>query len=109
MTRQGIEERVFGEGDENQPKLVVRLTSSTYFTARGVSYRKDITVLKRKSSLHLSEVFDEPDEMFRITNLDKCEDGIYEIGWCNVSTDWETGYADDWDYVLMPYVGENND
>ena len=96
-------------GTSIQPRLVVRLTSSTYFTARGVSYRKDITVLKRKSSLHLNEVFDYPDEMLRITNLDQCEDGIYEIGWFNVTRDCETGYPDDWDYVLIPYKETDND
>ena len=89
--------------DMEKPKLIVRLNTSTYFTGRGVSYRKDITVLKRKSSLHLSEVFVEAVEMLRIVNLDECEDGVYEIGWCNISNDWETGYPDDWDYVLIPY------
>lgn len=84
-------------------RLVVRVSTSTYFTQRGVSHRKDIAVLRRKSTLHLSDVFDEADEMLRIVNLDKCDDGVYELTWCNGVRDWETGYYEDWDYKLIPY------
>lgn len=42
MNRQGIEERVFGKGVKNAPKLIVLLTSSTYFTVRGAEMHGDI-------------------------------------------------------------------
>jgi len=87
-------------------RLVVRLSTSTFFTKRGVSSKKDITVLSRKSDLRLGDVFCEPEEMHRIVNLHRCEDGVYEITWVNVSHDWETGYPDDWDYKMIPYEEE---
>ncbi len=31
----------------------------------------------------------------RITNLDECKDGLYTVGLCNQSRDWESGYLDD--------------
>ena len=37
----------------------------------------------------------------RIINLDECKDGVYEVTACNISHDFETGYADDWDYKLI--------
>ena len=44
-----------------------------------------------------------PDLAYKqITNLDKCEDGVYELAVTNISRDWETGYVDDYDYELVP-------
>ena len=78
-------------------------------TRRGIFQAKQITWLKRLSSgyqcmredvanIGADEVLD------RITNLNECRDGIYEAVICNQSTDWETGYVDDYDYKLIPVI-----
>ena len=43
----------------------------------------------------------------KIVNLAECEDGLYEVVTCNPSTDWETGYIDDYDYELVPFSSPN--
>ena len=39
----------------------------------------------------------------RITNLAKCEDGLYRVVTHNEKRDCETGIVDDYDYLLVPY------
>lgn len=39
----------------------------------------------------------------RITNLDECKDGVYQVVTCNESKDLETGIIDDYDFMLVPY------
>jgi hypothetical protein len=41
-----------------------------------------------------------------IENLHEVEDGLYEVVTCNIKTDWETGYVDDYDLKLVPFVEE---
>lgn len=90
-------------------RQVVRLSTSYYKTKRGYAVRRDLITLKRKSSGH--QILDEevynigPEEaLCNIINLDSCKDGVYEITVCNVTKDWESGYADDWDLKLVPYA-----
>lgn len=42
----------------------------------------------------------------RIVNFYNCQDGVYEIQVNDIQRDWETGYVDDWDYILVPYEEE---
>ena len=90
-------------------RSVVRLKTSYWCTTkRGISQRKDITILKRKSHGYhvlLEDISNmDIDEIFsRIVNLDGCVDGVYEIVACNPQKDWETGYVDDYDYRLICY------
>jgi hypothetical protein len=42
------------------------------------------------------------EEMSLKMNLNKYEDGIYEVKTCNIRRDWETGMIDDYDYALVP-------
>ena len=46
------------------------------------------------------------EEVFpRITNVDNCEDGIYEVITCDENRDWETNYIEDYNYNLIPFKG----
>jgi hypothetical protein len=40
--------------------------------------------------------------MPRIVNLDEVEDGLYRVITINERLNWETGYADSYDYRLVP-------
>lgn len=91
---------------EEKIKIIVRLTTSCYHDHGGLTIKKHLRFLKRKctgfnfidedcSMVSAGEVFD------RITNLDECKDGIYQIKICNEKKDWETGYIDDYDYMLV--------
>jgi len=95
--------------NETNPIVVVRLITSRFFTSRGIAVRKDLRFLKSKCSGH--NFLDEDAAMVgtdcvirRITNIDSCKDGIYRVDMINIKKDWETGYVDDWDYVLTPYT-----
>lgn len=87
---------------------VVRLSTSAWSDDRGVYLRKSLTTLKRKSSGYqiLTEDVNNisPLEVIEnIVNLNDCVDGIYKVEICNVSTDWETGYVESYDYKLVPF------
>ncbi len=90
----------------NKNRTIVRLKTSVWTDARGnVHHQKSLNLLKRQSIGHnlLKDISQcDYDEVDKIVNFFKCEDGIYELITINVSTDWETGYADDWDYELVP-------
>lgn len=96
----------FNDKPTEKLRLVVRLETTTYFDKTGVCFKKQLRVLKRKSQLYLHDVLIEAEEINRITNLHAVDDGVYELDWCNISHDYETGYADDWEYVLVPYTEE---
>lgn len=88
------------------PRVIVRLTKSHYKTKNGVAATTSLNYLKRKCQGF--NFFEEDISMVgadlairSIINLDKCEDGIYEINICNVQKDWETGYVDNYDYQLI--------
>lgn len=89
---------------------VVRVRTCAYETKRGLSVRRDVTVLRKLSSPNacllredMSAVgADETAE--RIINLHKVEDGLYLLEVCNEHTDWETGQIDDYDLQLVPYA-----
>jgi hypothetical protein len=46
------------------------------------------------------------DVLPRILNLDKIEDGLYELVTCYEKIDHETGYVYDYDYKLIPFQPE---
>jgi hypothetical protein len=96
---------------EDEVKLVVRLRTCYYHTARGLFMRKEITYLKKLSKNY--NIFEEDANNFgadevisRIVDLNSKPDGIYEVRACNFHTDWETGYVDDYDYCLTPIKPE---
>lgn len=96
------------EDDEGMP--VYRLKTSMWHDKNGAYLRKELRLMKRLSG-HGHDVFQESldnvgasEAIERITNLYECEDGLYTIVMTNISKDWETGHADDWDYALIPHT-----
>lgn len=94
---------------EDRSVCIVRVSSSTWYDARGVVHiDKRITPLKRKSEGY--QIFSEDVQMIgasevieKIVNLSEIEDGIFLVLTCNHSHDWESGTLDDYDYYLSPY------
>lgn len=92
-------------------KTIVRLSEGYY--VRGDTFVKAKTLRRLKSlssdiSLHsfgcdVSELFGD------IVNIDECKPGLYELKIVNISRDYETGYADDWDLMLVPYESITNE
>lgn len=88
-------------------KCVVKIRTAMWSDKSGAYIKKSITVLKRQSEGYnvLSEdlsAIGAADVLPRITNLDACADGIYEMVICNESRDHESGHIDDYDYRLIP-------
>lgn len=92
-------------------QTVVRVQTSNYVSGGRLVTKRTISTLKRKSRGY-NELFDlvpeiGADEVISmIINLDEVDDGIYRVIIVNVSTDWETGYIDDYDLKLIPYEEE---
>lgn len=84
-------------------KLVVRLTTSCWYGARGdASYKKTLTAMKKLSDFSIRDLIDDLSFNEPI-NLYEVEDGLYEMISVNESSDWETGCIDDFDIKLIPY------
>lgn len=89
-------------------KCVVRLTTSQWHNADGLHLKRSLTYLKRKcvgfNFLDEDADMTGTDLVFaRITNLNKCEDGIYQVVTCNEWSSWETPHIiEDYDYKLVP-------
>lgn len=89
--------------------LVVRVKTSYYSSPRGIHTRTDILFLKRKTTADWNLLKEDADgggvdNVFsRITNLNECQDGIYEVITCNEHRDYWSGYIEDYDYMLIPY------
>lgn len=88
---------------------VYRLKTSMWHDRNGAYLRKELRKMKRLSG-HGYDVFQEDLDMVGaseaiegIINLYDCADGLYTIVMTNVINDPETGYADSWDYVLVPH------
>lgn len=91
-----------------RPRIVVRLERSHWHDDRGAYLRIGLRYLKRhgRGCNFLDEdcrMTGAEDVLPRIVNLHRCEDGVYELISINETTDWETGYVDDWQYKLIPY------
>lgn len=97
------------ESNEPKNRVVVRLRTVSWFDGRALHVKRSLTFLKRLCSgynfLEEDIKTDGATEIaLRLTNLDECEDGVYEAVPCNVVRVWETGIADDWDYELVKVV-----
>lgn len=89
-------------------KIVVRVSSSVWASSTGLHTRKNVNHQKRLSSG--SSMFEEDlinsdpyAVLTSITNLSDCPDGLYVLEGINLQSDYETGYAEAWDYQLIPY------
>jgi hypothetical protein len=102
--------------EEDVPnRVIVRLRTTAWYDGKSLHVKKSLTFLRRKCSgfNFLEEDLScagATDVLPMLTNLDSCEDGIYEIIHRNISRDWESGIVDGWDYKLGPFVeGEDDD
>lgn len=94
-----------------QPKYVtvVRLRTTMWGDEKSLSIKKSITLQKRKSYGY-NVVFEDVSQsgaeevIPRILNLDKQPDGLYTVVMINERRDRETGYVEDYDYWLVPFV-----
>ena len=94
--------------DDDACHCIVRLKTGFWSSGKGIHVKKDITYLRRLSggSNYVEEDVSNvgaEDVINNIINFWECVDGVYEIITCNVSTDWETGYMDGYDYKLIPF------
>lgn len=92
---------------EERSRCIVRLRTSAWADAKGLHIKRSLTFLRRQcvgfNGLEEDAGAIGAERLVgSITNLSECEDGIYEAVVCNLSRDWETGHADDWDYKLVP-------
>ena len=92
---------------------VVRLTTSSWSSKRGVFLQKSLSYLRRKCDgyniLEEDTTYVGAEEVaHKVVNLYDVEDGIYEVVTCNESRCWETNTIDDYDYKLIPYEEDNN-
>lgn len=86
-------------------KTIVKLKTEYYRDSRSAYVKKVLTTLKRKSIGYdlLLEDIDNCDAEYvlqGIINLYDVPDGIYELQTTNHSRNYETGYIEDWDYIL---------
>lgn len=90
-------------------RCVIKLTTSSYATTKGIFTVKSLRYAKRLS--YGFNVLQEDisnasadDVIKSITNLNECKDGFYEVITCNHSHDYESGYCDDYDLKLIQYT-----
>lgn len=97
------------KSDDKGCRSIVCL-KTCYYTDKngGLHMRKDLVRMKRLSWDY--QILEEDAAQIganqvwgHITNIDECKDGLYSVELCNQSHDWETGYLDDYDYVLVPF------
>lgn len=97
---------------EERSKVVVRLSTSSWYDHDGMHIKKTLRYLKRQCKgfnfIHEDCCMIGSSEVFpRIINLDECKDGIYEVITCNERSSWETPHIiEDYDYKLIPYDGQ---
>lgn len=102
------------EGAPSQPKhrLVVRLETQAWVGKRGINVHKRLIWMRRLSIGCFNMLEEDADNigafevMEKVTNLNECDDGLYEVVTCNEKRDWETGNVDSYDYLLKKF---NND
>ena len=98
--------------EKPESRCVLKLRTTSWRDAKGLHTKRSLTFLRRQcvglngleedaSAVGVQEA------IANVINLGECKDGIYEAVVCNVSHDWETGYADDWNYKLVPISTPN--
>jgi hypothetical protein len=112
---ENIFERFESKQKEEEPIVICRLTTSYWmYSNKKLILKKEISFLKKLSkgcNFILEDVYNIGAEEVipRIININECKDGVYKLIITNVSTDWETGYVDDYDYKLIPYEHPSKD
>lgn len=98
--------------EKEQPPLttIIKIKTDYFVTGDKLVRKSEIRTLKKKSTCdELDELISNispEDAWFNIVNINDVRDGVYQLKVNNVSVDYETGIADDWDYILVPYEEE---
>jgi len=94
---------------EEENICIVKLVTTAWVNNRGLHFKKSLIYLKRRCKgfnflEEDSSYLDDIELVKKIINFNDVKDGIYEIISINESTDWETGYIDDYDYKLVKLI-----
>lgn len=88
---------------------VVRMGTEAFKRGDTYFYGRTIRVIKKKTEVdYLHEDCQNvgiQEAIENILNIHIVKDGIYQLVFCNVSKDCETGYIDDFNFKLLPYEG----
>lgn len=95
-----------GPADVNVSRCTVRVKTTIWADKRGLHTKKSLTFLRRQcEGFNLLEedasAIGAEEVLPRIVNLGEVEDGTYNVVACNERHDYETGYVDDYDYLLV--------
>ena len=91
---------------EEQPRLKVKLTATSYLTKSGFEVKKSLYFYKKPNPEHLIEAFevDAVEEgIYAINNLHLLDSGIYELVVTDITYDWETGHPDSLEWELVEW------
>lgn len=95
--------------------LIVRVTTNYFKSKNGaLVYQRKVKPLRKKSTQDGLECLDHDidgggiEYMLKgIMNLNEVDDGIYELKMVNLTTDFETGHIDGWDWKLFKITVDN--
>lgn len=86
---------------------VVRVGTESFKRGDTYFYGRTIRVIKKKTEVdYLSDDCQQvgtQEAIENILNINTVEDGIYQLVFCNVSKDYETGYIDDFNFKLVSF------
>lgn len=97
------------KGTKERPRVVARLSTTSWRDSRGLHFKRSLTPLHRKcrgynfleedaSDLGAKDVLD------RIQNLNSVQDGVYELLITDIQIDREFGSVLDYGYYLSPFT-----
>ncbi len=89
--------------------LVVRLVHNKYLHKDKLVSKSSLILLKSKSTGSLSDLIQDADYDLSGIDLKKYDSGLYVLTTKNESYDIESGYIDDWDLHLKPYLTEDSE
>ena len=94
--------------DDRRTKIVVRLRTTYWHDADGIYSRQSVKFLRSQCEgfnlLHDEACNIGAEDTLGRLNHTNCKDGLYEIVIIPDRPDYETGYSEDWEYELRPYV-----
>lgn len=90
-------------------KLIVRVTKNRYMHNDRLVSSTTATLLKRKSVGGLSDLIQDAEYDLSDLDLDKYEEGVYQLTTENHSFDIETGYLDSYTLTLIPLKERHNE
>ncbi len=97
------------DNDKDSNYCVVRLSKEFWSDDKGVYSKTKLVVLKKRCNgynllLEETNSTSAEDTFSRITNIDDCKPGIYQVEVTNIQRDYETGIVDDFDLILVPTI-----